>query len=83
MLVMRSYHNLHPLLQVKSSYVDYIDQDNSFDIFDMVTNIDELAKELVNWESLIFHNYQDDAKYIKCLLEWERKHESMFSIIDF
>jgi hypothetical protein len=49
----------------------------------MVTSIDELAKELVNWELLIFHNYQDDAKDIKCLLERGRKHESMFPIIDF
>ncbi len=49
----------------------------------MVTSINELEKELVNWEFLIYHNYQDDAKDIKCLLEWGRKHESMFLIIDF
>jgi len=36
-----------------------------------------------NLELHIFHNYQDDAKDIKCLLEWGRKHESMFPIIDF
>jgi hypothetical protein len=53
------------------------------DIFDMVTNIDELAKKLVNWEIMISHNYQGDAKNTNCLLEWGRKHESTFPIIDF
>jgi hypothetical protein len=49
----------------------------------MVANANELAKELVNWELLLFHRYQVDAKHIKCPLEWWKKHETMFSIIDF
>jgi hypothetical protein len=30
-----------------------------------------------------FHKYQVHAKYIKCPLEWWKKHQTMFSIISF
>jgi hypothetical protein len=53
------------------------------DVFEMVVNINELAHELVNQELLIFHRFYVNAKYIKCLLEWWRKHETMFPTIDF
>jgi hypothetical protein len=49
----------------------------------MVVNIHELAKKTFNREFLIFQRYQIIAKDIKCLLEWWRKHESMFPTIGF
>ncbi len=53
------------------------------DIFEMLISINELAKDLVNWKLLIFWKYHVNAKNIKCLLEWWRKHETMFSIVNF
>jgi len=50
-------------------------------IFEMLANINELAKELVNQELLIFCRYQVDANDINCLLEWWRKHKTMFPTI--
>ncbi len=32
---------------------------------------------------MIFRRFQVDAKEIKCLLEWWKKHESMFPIVGF
>jgi hypothetical protein len=49
----------------------------------MVVNINELAKELVNRELLIFCRYYVNAKDIKWPLEWWRKHDTMFSTINF
>jgi hypothetical protein len=39
-------------------------------IFEMMVGTNEPAKELVNWELMIFHKFQVNAKDIKCLLEW-------------
>jgi hypothetical protein len=54
LILLKAYYRFHPLFQVDSSFVDNIDQDNSLDIFVMFVTIDELAKELVDWELLIF-----------------------------
>jgi hypothetical protein len=75
--------NLHPLFQIENSFVDNIDQNNNLDIFEMVANINELAKKIFNQELLIFQRYQVIAKDMKCLLEWWRKHESMFLTVGF
>jgi hypothetical protein len=82
-MVLKFYHHLHPLFEVESSYVYKIDEYNNLDIFEMVVNINELAKELVDRELLIFCKYYVNAKDIKCPLEWWRKHETMFPTIDF
>jgi hypothetical protein len=52
--------------------------------FEMVvsTNSDHTMK-LVNWELLIFCKYHMNAKGIKCLLEWWKKHETMFPTFGF
>jgi len=40
--------HLHPLSKVENSFDYKIDKDNSLDIFEMATNTNEVAKELVN-----------------------------------
>jgi hypothetical protein len=55
LILLKAYYHFHPLFQADdSSFVDNIDRDNSLDIFEMFVRIDELAKELVDWELLIF-----------------------------
>jgi hypothetical protein len=44
----KEHKYLHPLFQVESSFVDNIDQNNNLDIFEMVANINELAKKIFN-----------------------------------
>jgi len=40
--------HLHPLSKIENSFDYKIGKDNSLDIFEMVANTNELAKELVN-----------------------------------
>jgi hypothetical protein len=47
-MLLKLYRHLHPLFEVESSYVYKIDEYNNLDIFEVVVNINELAKELVN-----------------------------------
>jgi hypothetical protein len=49
----------------------------------MTINTNEPTIVLVNNELLIFRHYQVDVKDIKCPLQWQEKHESMFSTIGF
>jgi len=42
------HQHLHPLSKVENSFDYRIDKDNNLDIFEMVANTNELAKELVN-----------------------------------
>jgi hypothetical protein len=42
------HQHLHPLSKVENSFDYRIDKDNNSDIFEMVANTNELAKELVN-----------------------------------
>jgi hypothetical protein len=65
------------LFKIESSFVSNSNEDNSLDIFDMVTTTNELIKKSFNKKLMIFRRFQMDAKYIKCLLEWWKKHESM------
>jgi hypothetical protein len=53
---------LHALFEVESFFVHKINEDSSLDIFEMVANISELTKELVNQNLLIFHKYRVDKK---------------------
>jgi len=82
-LLLKSYHHLHPLSKIESSFVNKSNEDNSLDIFEMVIGTNELIKEPVNQNLMIFCKFQLDAKDIKCLLEWWKKHESMFPIVGF
>jgi hypothetical protein len=77
-LFLKPYHHLHPCFKIESSFVNNFNEDNSLDIFDMVTNTNELIKKLLNKKLMIFRRFQMDAKYIKCFLEWWKKHESMY-----
>jgi hypothetical protein len=47
-LFLKSYHHLHPLSKIESSFVNKSNEDNSLDIFEMVTSTNDLTKELVN-----------------------------------
>jgi len=76
-LLLKSYHHLHPLFKIENSFVNNSNEDNSLDIFDMVISTNELIKKPFNKKLMIFRRFQMDAKYIKCLLEWWKKHESM------
>ncbi len=55
--LLKFHRHLHPLSKVENSFDYRIDKDNSLNIFEMVANTSELAKELVNWELLLFHGY--------------------------
>jgi hypothetical protein len=68
-MLLKSYCHLHPLFEVESFFVHKIDEGSNLDIFEMVANISELTKELVNQNLLIFHKYRMDTKNIKWLLE--------------
>jgi hypothetical protein len=46
--LLKFHQHLHPLSKVENSFDYKIDKDNSLDIFEMVANTNELAKELVN-----------------------------------
>lgn len=46
-MLLKFYHHLNPLFEVETSYVYKIDEYNNLDIFEMVVNINELAKELL------------------------------------
>ncbi len=76
-LLLKFNHHLDPLFKIESSFVNKSNEDNSLDIFEMVTRTHKLIKEAVNKKLMIFHKFQMDGKDIKCLLEWWKKHESM------
>ncbi len=68
MFFMCHYH-LHPLDEYEKGIVDQrVEEDSSLDIFEMTTNISELAMELINRELLVFKRYQMDVKNIYCQL---------------
>jgi hypothetical protein len=68
----------------KNANVDQgVNENCNFNIFEMITSTNELAKEFVNKEVLIFKTFQMDNKDIKCLLQWWEKHESMFPTVGF
>jgi hypothetical protein len=48
LMLLKFHQHLHPLSKVENSFDYKIDKDNSLDIFEMVANTNELAKELVN-----------------------------------
>jgi hypothetical protein len=54
------------------SFVDegISNQDCNLDIFKQTTNINELTKELVKKELLLFNHYQLDVEEIKCPPLW-------------
>jgi hypothetical protein len=63
------HYHLHPLVEYERGIVDQrVEEDSSLDIFEMTTNISELAIELINRELLIFKHYQVHVKNIKCQL---------------
>jgi hypothetical protein len=57
-MLLRSYHHLHPLFKIESSFVNKFDENNSLDnIFEIVVGTNEPAKELVDRELMIFHKF--------------------------
>jgi hypothetical protein len=48
LMLLKFHQHLHPLSKIENSFDYKIDKDNSLDIFEMVANTNELAKELVN-----------------------------------
>ncbi len=72
---------MHPL--VKSKRVLFIKglKDNNLDIFEMTTNTNELAMELVNKKLLILKCYQVDVENIKCPLQWWEKMRTCLQLV--
>jgi len=68
-LFLKSYHHLHSLSKIESSFVNKTNENISLDIFEMVTSTNELTKELVNQKLMIFRKFQANEKNIKCPLE--------------
>ncbi len=60
-----------------------IDEESTFNIFEMSIGINEAMKEVVNKELQLFIRFQVDVKDIKWLLEWWAKHECIFPILTF
>jgi len=55
--ILKFHQHLYRLSRVENSFDYKIDKENSLDIFEMVANTNELTKELVNQELLLFHRY--------------------------
>jgi hypothetical protein len=47
-LLLKSYHHLHSLSKIESSFVNKSNENNSLDIFEMVTGTNEATKEAFN-----------------------------------
>jgi hypothetical protein len=60
-----------------------VDEDYNLDIFELTANTNELMKELVSQELLIFTRFQLDIKDIECFFQWWEKHEFMFPTVGF
>jgi hypothetical protein len=60
-----------------------IDEESTFNIFEMSIGINESMKEVVNKELQLFIRFQVDVKDIKWLLKWWAKHEFIFPILAF
>ncbi len=64
-MLLKCYHHLHPLFE--NIVVDQcVDENCSLDIFELIINTNELAKELINKELFVFRRFQVGAKNIKC-----------------
>jgi hypothetical protein len=48
LMLLKFHQHLHPLFKIEIFFDYKIGKDNSLDIFEMVANTNELAKELVN-----------------------------------
>jgi hypothetical protein len=60
-----------------------IDEENSFNIFEMFGRKSESTKEVLNKELQMSRKCQVDVKDIKCPLEWWVKHEYLFPSMTF
>jgi hypothetical protein len=56
---------------------------SNLNIFELTLNTNEPTTKLITRKLLIFKYYQVDYRVIKCPFQWWRKHEAMFSTIDF
>jgi hypothetical protein len=58
-MLLKCYYHLHPLFEYERGVVDQkVEEDKSFDIFEITTNISEPTTKLVNRELMIFKHYQ-------------------------
>jgi hypothetical protein len=71
-MLVKCHEHLHPLVKLDTNCVDQdiFEKDCNLDIFEQIANTNELAKELVKRELLVFRRYQMDVKDIKCCLPW-------------
>jgi hypothetical protein len=83
LMLLKSYHHLHPLSKVESSFVNIREKYYSLDIFEMIININECMKELVNQELLIFQRYQIDVKISNALSSGGRSIIPYFQLLIF
>jgi len=66
---LKFYYHLHPLVKSERCVVDQrVEEDKSFDMFEIIISTSEPTMELVKKDLLIFNCYQVDFKNIKCPL---------------
>jgi len=85
-MLVKCYHHLHSLIDNGSAFTkEKVVENCNLDIFEMITNTSELAKELINKQKVVnIQKYQMNVKEsIKCPLQWWQKHESMFPLMGF
>jgi hypothetical protein len=83
-ILLKSYHHLHSMTKCKVACEEQkIDKNSNLYFFQQTTNTSELVKEHVTKEFLILTQYQMDSKEIRCHLQWLRRHEVVFLIVDF
>jgi hypothetical protein len=82
-MLLKCYHHLHLTTKSIGCVDQTSDEDFCLDIFQHIATINELSKEFVTMELLIFRHYQVDPKDIKCPFQWWGKHEAMFPTIGF
>ncbi len=81
-MVLKCYHYLHSMIEFKFGCVDQtIDINSNLDFFEQIPSTNELTKQLVTKELLIFRCYQANPKIIKCPFQWWGKHKTMFVTI--
>jgi hypothetical protein len=81
-MFLKFYHHLHPLFEVKSYLFILLMKIITWTFLRWRLAPMNLKRRLL-LKIVAFHKYQVHAKYIKCPLEWWKKHRTMFSIIGF
>jgi hypothetical protein len=81
--LLKFHQHLHPLSKVENSFDYKIDKDNNLDIFQMATNTNEVAKELVNENYCYFINIRWMQKISNAFWSGGRNMKLCFQLLVF